>query len=74
MKVGTACLVFFCSQDGDLKGLCHVDHVCVVARRKQLQIFGNVLEKRYEAKQTRHIGIFCRRCEGVGDLESNNQD
>ena len=27
----------------------------MVARRKQLQIFGNVLEKRFEVKQTRHI-------------------
>ena len=33
-----------CSQDGNLKGLCHGDDFCVVARRKQLQIFGNVLE------------------------------
>ena len=27
----------------------------MVARRKQVQIFGNVLEKRFEAKQTRHM-------------------
>ena len=57
MKVGTACPAFFCSHDGDLKGLCHGDDFCVVARRKQLQIFGKVLEKRYEVKQTGHIGF-----------------
>ena len=31
---------FFCSCDGDLKGLCHGDDLCVVARQKQLQTFG----------------------------------
>ena len=36
MKVGTACPAFFCSHDGDLKGLCHGDDFCVVARRKQI--------------------------------------
>ena len=50
MKVGT-------SHDGDLKGLCHGDDFCVVARRKQLHIFGKVLEKRFEVKQTGHIGF-----------------
>ena len=40
MKIGVACLVFFCSQDGKLKGLRHGDDVGVVARRKQLQIIG----------------------------------
>ena len=25
MKIGTACPAFFCSRDGDLKGLCHGD-------------------------------------------------
>ena len=39
MKVGTAFPAFFCSRDGDLKGLCHGDDFCVVARRKQLQNF-----------------------------------
>ena len=34
MKVGTACLAFFCSQDGNLKGLCHGDDFSVVARRE----------------------------------------
>ena len=29
----------------------------MVARRKQLQIFGKVLEKRFEVKQTGHIGF-----------------
>ena len=48
---------FFCSHDGDLIGLCHGDDFCVVARRKQLQIFGKVLEKRFEVKQTWHIGF-----------------
>ena len=33
MTVGTACPAFFCSHDGDLKGLCHGDDFCVVARR-----------------------------------------
>ena len=57
MKVGTACTGFFCSRDGDLQGLCHGDDFCVVARQKQLQTFGNVLEKRFEVKQTGHIGF-----------------
>ena len=57
MKVGTACPAFFCSCDGDLKGLCHGDDFCVVARRKQLQIFGNVLGKRFEVRQTGHSGF-----------------
>ena len=51
MKVGTACPAFFCSCDGDLKGLCHGDDFCVVARQKQLQTFGKVLERRFEVKQ-----------------------
>ena len=57
MKVGTAWPAFFCSCDGDLKGLCHGDDFCVVARQKQLQTFGKVLEKRFEVKQTGHIGF-----------------
>ena len=40
MKVGTACPAFLCSCYGDLKGLCHGDDFCVVARQKQLQAFG----------------------------------
>ena len=60
MKVGTACAAFFCSCDGDLKGLCHDDDFCVVARQKQLQTFGKVLEKRFEVKQTGHIGFSAR--------------
>ena len=36
MKVGTACQAFFCSCDGDLKGLCHGDDFCAVGRRKQV--------------------------------------
>ena len=55
MKVGAP--DFFCSCDGDLKGLCHGDDFCVVARQKQLQTFGKVLEKRFEVKQTSHIGF-----------------
>ena len=43
MKVGTACPAFFCSCDGDLRGLCHGDDFCVVARQKQLQTFAKVL-------------------------------
>ena len=57
MKVGTACLAFFCSHDGDLKILCHGNDLCVVARRKQLQTHGKVLEERFEVKQTVHIGF-----------------
>ena len=57
MKVGTACPAFFCSCDGDLKGLCHGDDFCVVARQKQLQTFGKFIEKRFEVKQTGHIGF-----------------
>ena len=57
MKVGTACPAFFCNHDGDLEGLCHGDDFCVVARRKQLQIFRKVLEKRFEVKQTGHLGF-----------------
>ena len=39
------------------KDLCHDDDFCVVARRKQLQTLGRVLEKRIEVKQTGHIGF-----------------
>ena len=63
MIVGTACPAFFCSCHGDLKGLCHGDDFFVVARQKQLQAFGKVLEKRYEVKHTGHIGF------GVNDKE-----
>ena len=48
---------FFCSCGGDPKGLCQGDDFCVVARQKQLQIFGKVFEKRFEVKQTGHIGF-----------------
>ena len=57
VKVGIACPAFFCSCDGDLKGLCHGDDFFVVARQKQLQTFGKVLEKRFEVKPTGHIGF-----------------
>ena len=60
MKVGTACSAFFHSHDGDLKGLCHGDDFCVVARQKQLQTFGKVPEKRFEVKQTRPHWILCK--------------
>ena len=46
-----------CSCDGELQGLCHGDDFCVVGRQKQLQIFGKVLEKRFEVKQTGRIGF-----------------
>ena len=36
IKIGVACPAFFCSQDGNLKGLGNGDGFCVVARRKQL--------------------------------------
>ena len=57
MEVGVACPAFFCSHDGELKGLCHGDDFCVVARRKQLRTVGRILEKRFEVKQTGHIGF-----------------
>ena len=57
MKVGVACPAFFCSHDGELVGLCHGDDFCVVRRRKQLRTFGRILEKRFEVKQTGHIGF-----------------
>ena len=60
MNVGTACTAFFCSHDGDLKGLCLGDDLCVVARRKQLQTFGKVLGERFEVKQTRAQWLFCK--------------
>ena len=41
-----------------LKGdVCRSKLVCVVARRKQLQICGNVLKKRSEVKQTGYIAF-----------------
>ena len=52
MRVETVCPVFFCSQDEDFKGLFHGIDFCVVARRKQAQIFGKALEKRFQAKHT----------------------
>ena len=57
MKVGVACPAFFCSHDGELKCLCHGEDFCVVGRRKQLRRFGRILEKRFEVKQTGHIGF-----------------
>ena len=32
MKIGTACAAFFCSLDGNAKGLCHRDDFYVMAR------------------------------------------
>ena len=57
LNVGCVCLAFFRSQDENLQALCHGGEFCVVARRKQLQISANVLEKRFEVKQTGHIGF-----------------
>ena len=58
MNVGTACPAFFCSCDGDLKGLCHGDDLCVwLHDRSSCKPFGNVFEKRFEVKQTGHIGF-----------------
>ena len=37
--------------------MCHVDDFCVVARQKQLQTLLKVLEKRFEVKQTGHVGF-----------------
>ena len=50
-------LRFLLQSRRDLEGLCHGDDFCVVARRKQLQTFGKVLEKRFEVKQTDHLGF-----------------
>ena len=55
-KVGTECSAFFCNQDGDLNGLC-LETTSAVTRRKQLQKFGNTMEKRFEVKRTGHIGF-----------------
>ena len=70
MKVGTAWPAFFCIQDGNLKGVCHGDDFCLVARRKQLQILGKVLEKRFEMKQAE-----LTRCsaEGAEELQILSQ-
>ena len=57
LNVETACSAFFCSQDGNLKGLCHGDDFCVVARRKQLHICGNVLKRSFVVKENGHVGI-----------------
>ena len=38
MKVGTAWPAFFCIQDGNLKGVCHGDDFCLVARVKQAEL------------------------------------
>ena len=57
LNIGTACSAFFCSQDGNLKGLCHGDDFCVVARRNQLHIFGNVLRESFVVKENGHVGI-----------------
>ena len=37
--------------------MCHGDDFCVVARQKQLHTFGKFLGKRFEVKQTGHIGF-----------------
>ena len=52
---GTRSRVGSCNCDGDLKRMCHGDNFCVVARQKQLQPFGKILEKMFEVKQTGHI-------------------
>ena len=70
MIVGTACPACCCTQDGEIKGLCHGDDFCVVARRKQLQTFGKVLEKRFVVKQTGHIGFSASDAKGA---RSSNQ-
>ena len=59
-KVGTGCPVFFCSHDGGVKGLCHGDDFCVVARRKQLQTCGKVLEERFQGEANRAQWILCK--------------
>ena len=57
MKIGTACSAFFCSHDEISKDCVMVMTSALVARRKQLQNFGKVLEKRFEVKLTDHIGF-----------------
>ena len=54
LKVGAACPAVV---RRTAQRIVHGADFCVVARRKQLRIFGTVLEKRFEAKQTRHIGL-----------------
>ena len=46
----------FAAKTETSEGCANGDDFCVVARRKQLQTLGNVLEKRFEVKQTGHIG------------------
>ena len=50
----------FAVKTANLKGLCHGDDFCGVARRKQVQIFGNVLEKRFKVTQTVHTRFSAR--------------
>ena len=57
IKVGVACPAVFCSHDGVLKGWCYGDDSSAVARWKQLQSFGKVLEKWFEVKQAGQIGF-----------------
>ena len=56
MRVGVACPAFCCDQDGGLTSFCHRGGFCVVARQKQLQLFGNILKGRFEVTQIGHIG------------------
>ena len=59
MKVGTACPAFFSAVTAEIsKGLCHGDGSCVVGRQKHLQAFEKNLKKRFEVKETGHVGFF----------------
>ena len=42
--------------------------------RSSSKTFGKVLEKRFEVKQTGHIGFGADDKNGAEDLESNNQN
>ena len=53
IKVGVACFALLCRQDGHSKDCAFLR----VVRRKQLQIFENVLRKRFEVEQIGHMGF-----------------
>ena len=45
-EYGVAGPAFLCKQDGNFRGESHDDDVCVIARGKQFQAFGTMLEER----------------------------
>ena len=44
MKVGTACLAFFCNQDRNFKGLCHGDDFVSAEGAKELKILNRTIK------------------------------